>query len=175
MKRLYKHISQRKLLIISLCTFIGPFVVVAQKTVASRSVITYPAPPGLDTSTDFTVKVNSTDVWTERVGNPGMESLNVVNFSCAGPQTITVTARSAIKKYSIRPKSRSIKAIVKGRELTFTIQGPQKLYIEIDSLPHLAIFSNPPEDELPDRNDTNVIYYGPGIYSPGVINLKNNQ
>ena len=167
---------QKKLLLIALYMISWPFALMAQKKVADHStVITYPAAPGLDTSTDFTVKVNNVDVWTERIGNPGMESLNVVNFSCSGTQIITVTARSPIKKYSIRPKSSNIKATVKGRELIFTIPGPQKVYIEIDSLPHLAIFSNQPENDFPDPNDPNVIYFRPGSYSPGTIELKNNQ
>ncbi len=174
MKR-YKYILQRIVLIVTICTFTRPFILVAQKTENRSAVITYPAPPGFDTSADFIVKVNNTDIWTERIGDPGMEGLHVVNFSCSGPQTITVTTRSAIKKYAIRPKSRNIKATIKGRQLTFTIPGPQKLYVEIDSLPHLAIFSNPAEDRVPVKNDSNVVYYGPGTYSPGIINLRSNQ
>lgn len=156
--------------------FSVPIIVCAQKKEGNTpAIITYAAPPGLETSTDFTVRVNGTNVWTERVGNRGIESLNVASFSCAGPQTIKVTASSNIKKYSIRPKSRNIQARVRGNELTFRISTPQKLYIEIDSLPHLAIFANPPEDKLPDANDSNLVYFGPGTYTPGVINLKTNQ
>ena len=139
------------------------------------TVVTYPAAEGLETSTDFTVKANNTAVWTESVGNGGMENLNVANFSCSGKQTITVKASAIIAKYNIRPKSSGIVAQVKGQELTFTIPGPRKLYIEINNLPHLAIFANPLEGMLPNRNDSGVVYYGPGTYSPGVINLKSNQ
>lgn len=151
--------------------FSGTFAAFAQK----NAIVAYSAPPGQQTSPDFAVKVNNTNVWTERVGDGGMESLNVANFSCSGPKSITIMANSAIKKYSIRPQSKNIKATVRGREISFTIEGPQKLYIEIDTLPHLAIFANPLEDNLPNRMDTNVVYYGRGTYSPGVINLKSNQ
>jgi hypothetical protein len=166
--------SRKMLLSIAFCfssIFLASFASLAQK----NAVVAYPAPPGLQTSPDFSVSVNNTNVWTERVGDPGMESLNVANFSCSGSQSITVTAKSAIKKYSIRQKSKNIKATVRGRQLIFTIQGPQTLYVEIDTLPHLAIFANPLEVKLSNRNDTNVVYYGPGTYSPGVINLKSNQ
>ncbi len=151
--------------------FLASFASSAQR----NTVLSYPAPPGLQTSPDFSVKVNNVDIWTEQVGDGGLESLNVANYSSSGSQSITITAKSPIRKYSIRPKSRNIKANVQGRQLTFTIQGPQQIYIEIDTLPHLAIFANPPENILPDKNDTNVVYYGPGTYSPGVINLKSNQ
>jgi len=139
------------------------------------TIVTYPTPTNLVTSPIFTVKVNATDVWTEQVGGDGMEGLNVANFSCSGPQTIKLTAPSNISSYVIRPKSRGIVAKVNGRCITFTIPGPQKLYIEIDSLPHLAIFANPLEINPPKQGDAGVVYYGPGTYDVGAINLQSNQ
>ena len=108
---------------------------------ARSTTITYPTPAGLQTSPVFAVKVNETEVWTEQVGGEDMEGLNVAAFSCSGPQKITVTAPTKISSYVIRPKSRGIVARVRGREITFTIPGPQKLYLEINGLPHLAIFA----------------------------------
>jgi hypothetical protein len=141
----------------------------------SVSVIPYPAVPGLLTSPDFTIRVNDKDLWTERVGDSSMEALNVASYTGTGQQTIVVTASANIDKYAIRPKSSNLKAVVQGRKLTFTIKGPQKLYIEIDSLPHLAIFVNPPEQYTVNRKDTNVVYFGPGVHSPGSINLRSGQ
>ena len=127
---------------------------------ASAKVVTYPAPQGLVTSPDFTVKVNGIPVWVEKIGSSvhtpsyalyggiEMEYLNVANFSCSGSLTIKVTASANIEDVVIRPKSRNILGKVKGRELTFTISGPQKLYIEINGLPHLAIFANPSKSIL---------------------------
>src|ERR1700761_3267134 len=74
----------------------------------TSQVVAYPAPPGLTTSPDFTVTVNHKNIWTESVGNGGMENLNVANYSASGLQTITITAKKAIKKYKILPKSRNI-------------------------------------------------------------------
>ena len=64
----------------------------------NATIVTYAAPEGLTTSPDFTVSVNHKKIWTESVGNGGMENLNVANYSAAGAQTITVTASSPIKK-----------------------------------------------------------------------------
>ena len=139
------------------------------------TVITYPAIDSLTTSPDFTVKANNTPIWTESVGNGGMENLNVANYSCSGKQTITIKAPEKITEFQIRPKSRNITGRVNGRELTFSISGPQKLYVEINDLPHLAIFANPLETEVPKKNDAGVIYYAPGAYNLGTINLKSNQ
>ena len=107
----------------------------------TSKVIPYPAPPGLITSPDFTVQVNGADVWVERVGGSKMEQvnqgaiiyrgiledMNVTNFTCSGPVDIKITASENIKTFLIRPKSRNIKAEVKGRELHFKIPAPQKL------------------------------------------------
>jgi hypothetical protein len=138
-------------------------------------VITYPAINTLTTSPDFTVTANNTPIWTESVGDGAMENLNVANYSCSGKQTITIKAPSAITKFLIRPKSRNITGKANGRELTFLISGPQKVYVEINDLPHLAIFANPLETEVPKKNDAGIIYYAPGSYDVGTINLESNQ
>ena len=121
----------------------------------SAKVVVYPAPPGLRTSPDFTVMANNTPVWVERIGSKlksfsydlysgrEMEDLNVANFSCSGEVILQITAKENIESYLIRPKSRNIVARVKGKELLITVAGPQKLYIEINKLPHLAVFANP--------------------------------
>jgi hypothetical protein len=142
---------------------------------ARSTTIAYPTPAGLQTSPVFAVKVNETEVWTEQIGGEGMEGLNVAAFSCSGPQTITVTAPSKISSYVIRPKSRRIAAKVRGREITFTIPGPQKLYLEINGLPHLAIFASPLEVNPPKEGDAGVVYFGPGTHEVGQINLQSNQ
>jgi hypothetical protein len=153
----------------------------------TAAVKVYPAPPGLKTSSDFSLKANNIPVWVEKIGSKlpafkyelygsrEMEDLNVASFECTGQVTIKITASSDIKEFLIRPKSRHIDAKSNGKDLTFIINGPQKLYIEINGLPHLAIFANPPENNLPKKGDPDVIFFGPGSYNPGDINLKNNQ
>jgi polygalacturonase len=154
---------------------------------ASAAVVVYKAPPGLKTSSDFRVKANERTVWVEKIGSKlssfkydlygskEMEDLNVASFECSGEVTIKITASANIDSYIIRPKSRQLNAKVSGRELSLTITGPQKLYLEINKLPHLAIFANPPEVNPPKKGDANVLYFSPGTYNPGEINLKSNQ
>ncbi|MFC1650585.1 glycosyl hydrolase family 28 protein [Candidatus Latescibacterota bacterium] len=154
---------------------------------SSSSVVPYPAPPGLTTSTDFTVQANGTDIWVERVGGAAMEQddsyiyhgdledMNIAAFSCSGPVEIKITAPSNISKFIIKPQSRGIKAEVHGRTLSFKIPDPQKLYIEIDSLPHLAIFADPPEMNPPKQGDPGVVYFSPGRYDPDQIEIQSNQ
>lgn len=150
-------------------------------------VVTYPPPPGLRTSPDFTLKADDREIWVERIGSKlntfeyslygsrESEDLNVAGFDCNGPVKITVIAASNIDRLTIRPKSRKISAEVNGCELSFTIDGPQKLYIEINDLPHLALFANPPESNPMKKGDPGVIYYGPGVHSPVRIHLVSNM
>jgi hypothetical protein len=157
--------------------------------IISAEIITYPAPPGLVTSPDFTIKANNTPIWVEKIGSKlksfdytiglsggmEMENLNAAGFSFYGKVTLTITASAEIESYVIRPKSRSIVASVKGHDITFTIDKPVKLYIEINKLAHLALFADPIEVNPPGKGDRGVIYFGPGTYNPGEIDLKSNQ
>jgi hypothetical protein len=146
-----------------------------QANESQPTLTTYPTPAGLVTSPLFAVSVNDAAVWTEQIGGETMEGLHVANFACAGPQKIVVTAPTDISSYVIRPKSRGIVARVEGRRLSFTIPGPEKLYVEINALPHLAIFASPLEVNAPKDGDAGVVYYGPGTHDVGEINLKSNQ
>jgi hypothetical protein len=156
-------------------------------TGVSAQIIVYPAPPGLITSPDFTVMADNNEVWVERIGSKlatfdytlygsrDMEDLNVASFSCSGKVSIRIKANVNIETLNIRPKSRSINATVNGSEITFDMDGPQKLYIEINNLPHLAIFADPPELNPKKKGDPGVIYYSPGVHNPGRIQLVSNM
>lgn len=154
-------------------------VIFAQEAAATSekpaTVVPYPTPPGLKTSALYSVSVNSMDIWTEQVGGGGLEDLHVASFSGEGTLHITVTAHENILSYSIHPLSREIPAEVDGNRLSFNIEEPQKLYIQINDLPRLAIFINPVETDTPRKNDPNVLYFGPGSHNPGRIDLKSNQ
>jgi hypothetical protein len=153
------------------------------------TIITYPVPPGLQTSPDLTLTVNNKPVWVERVaskldtfdyttglyGGRKMEDMDVANFAFEGKIKIRIIAKNDIKSYIIRPKSRNIKAEVSGKEISFTIDSPRKLYIEINDQPHLAVFADPPENNPPAADDSGWTYFGAGVHEPGKIELKNDQ
>ena len=70
-------------------------------TVTHAEIVTYPAPPGLTTSPDFTVMADSQQVWVERIGSklPAFDynlygsretgGPKCANFSCSGTVTIS--------------------------------------------------------------------------------------
>ncbi len=141
----------------------------------AQNIVTYPMIPGMKTSADYSLVAGGKPVWVEQVGPDGMEGLHVANFSCDGPQTITIEASSPINTYSIQPKSAGIKASVNGKRMTFKIDGPGKLYIRIDDRPYLAIFANPLETEVPSPNAPGVRYFGPGVHDAGRITLEDGM
>ncbi|MBI5009323.1 MAG: hypothetical protein HZB98_06680 [Bacteroidia bacterium] len=153
------------------------------------TIITYPTPPGLQTSPDMKLTINNKPVWVERIatkldsfdyttglyGGMKMEAMDAAGFSFEGKVNLKITSIEKIEKFVIRPKSRNIKAIVKDNELSFSIDTPQKLYIEINDYPHLAIFADAPEKNIINGTGEGIMYYGPGEHKPGKIELTSNQ
>lgn len=144
-------------------------------TAFAQKTVTYAPVPGARTSADFSANVNGQQVWAEVAGTGGMEDLNIVNFSCEGTQNIKITSSEEITNYVIHPKSAGIKADVSGKELSFCISGPQKLYIQINDLPYLAVFANPLETDVPKPSDKKITYFGPGVHELGRLELKADQ
>ena len=156
------------------------------------AVVCYPAIPGLTTSEDFTAEVSGRGVWIEKyVSNMDLSTLptwftaqphtsrpqevNIASFACAGLIHVTLMAREPIESFSIRPKSRRIQAVKDGRTLTFTLPGPDKIYIEVNGLPPICFFADPIEEPGPRPGDPNVVYFGPGVHRPGPITLKDHS
>ena len=158
----------------------------------------YPAVPGLVTSEDFTVTANNVDIWTESlvtelptsssneqdrsfVGRVqsylGTQRVAYARFSTTGGTRIQVKVKNNVSKCIVRPISRNIAVSGIGtKTLTFDIDGPENLYIEIDNLPELMIFADKPETDIPDPNDPNVHYYEAGkIHDIGQLKITGNN
>ena len=143
--------------------------------VFSQQTVTYPAIPDMRVSEDYTVKSNGHEVIVQAIGPGGMEDLNMANFSCEGKQLIQVGVNEDIESFSIQPKSASIRGEADGKVLTLQIEGPQKLYIQINGKPYLGVFANPLETNIPKGKAAKVDYYGPGNHEVGNITLHDDQ
>jgi hypothetical protein len=155
-------------------------------------VILYPEVPGLETSDIYTVTVNGHEIWTEKfltdmnIGNlpdwftgrtytSVQQEVHFASFSCDGPITVTIEVPSDIFRARVRPTDRQIDAGIDGNSLTFSLSGPDKLYVEIDDLPPLCFFANPPDENVPSPDDPDVVWFGPGEHRPGYIHMRDNQ
>jgi hypothetical protein len=157
----------------------------------NSGVIVYPAVPGLTTSDMYSVKVNDQEIWTEKFRTnmdisklpdwfiesytKVQQEIHQASFSCKGKLEISIRVSNAIKKVSIHPSSRGIKKIVHENVVTFSLSGPDKIFVEIDDLPPLFIFANPIEHEKIFPDDPGIHYFGPGVHKPGYITLKDNE
>jgi hypothetical protein len=98
-------------------------------------------------------------------------------FDQTGRQKITVTSLEAIKKIKILPSSLNIKPVIKGKSATFEVEGPKNLTVEINGewIRSLHIFINAPEADVPDKNDPDVIYFGPGTHEISHLVIGDNK
>jgi hypothetical protein len=157
----------------------------------NSKLIVYPAIPGLIQSDLYSVKVNDKEIWTEKFRTnmdisklpdwfiepytKVQQEIHQASFSSKGKLQISIRVPDPIKKVSIHPLSREITSHISGNVLTFSLPGPDKIYIEIDSLPPLFIFANPIENKKISPKDPGIHYFGPGVHRPGYIPLKDNE
>lgn len=148
---------------------------------APSSLVTYPAPEGVELNGDFTVKVRQKGgEWKEvpsylvcvdevRDTKHCVEKASMATFDFAGQVEVQVTYnKGAVDSARIRPLSYDIPFRLKGKKMTFVLDRPCNLSVEVngDIFHNLHLFANPLETNVPDKNDPNVIYYGPGLHTP---------
>lgn len=99
-------------------------------------------------------------------------------FSMDGkePVKVAVKPNREFREAVIRPISRGIKPEVIGGAVSFTLDSPGPVTLELDGH-HLAlhIFADLYEDFGVNEGDPNVLYFGPGVHRPGLIELEDNQ
>lgn len=100
---------------------------------------------------------------------------DVAMFSVQGVCDVEITASCGFEKYALAPSAYNIDEVIDGNKMTFTTEFPKYLMVEIKDKPTLFIIVTPSETEIPNVNDENVLYFGPGVHETGVINLKSNQ
>ena len=155
-------------------------------------VITYPGPVGEEASSDFTVNVDGKEVFVykARVSAfpenqiwPGYqrpvdqtEQASFCYYDTDKAVKVEIVSKKKIDKLIIRPLSKNIHPVIEGDKITFTLSTPCQLAIEVNDRHHaLHLFANQPEDNPVKVADSNVIYFGPGIHRPGIIEVKDGQ
>jgi len=71
-----------------------------------------------------------------------------------------------VNSLKILPASFEIVPTVEGQSITFTLDEPKHVTVEVNGDWHesLHIFANPFEENVPDPDDPNVVYFGPGVH-----------
>ena len=149
-------------------------------THAQNKLVVYPAPEGVALNGDFTVKVRQPGKeWkttpsylvkvdeVRDVNHHEMES-SMSYFDFSGEVEVSVTYnRGAIETARVRPLSYEIASQINGNTLTFKLDRPRNLSVEVngDIFHNLHLFANPIEEFVPNPKDKNVIYFGPGVHT----------
>lgn len=143
-------------------------------------------------SGDYSVSINGqeVDICKARVSAipfnqmwPGyqrpLEQTELASFAywdMDGPVQVEVVSNRPVEKVVIRPRSRQIVPTVEGNRITFTLQRPAQITVEVNGYHKaLHLFGNPLEEFIPDRNDPEVIFFEPGIHEAGKIEPKSGQ
>ncbi len=151
---------------------------------AQDRLVTYPAPEGAELIHDFTVRVRQegkewqpVDTYLFRVDEVrgtkhNAEDASVAYFDFSGRVEVSVTFNHGdIKTGRVRPLSYGIPAKIEGNQLSFSLERPCNLSVEVngDIFHNLHLFANPIDENRPKKlKDKNLIYFGPGVHQlPG--------
>jgi len=150
-------------------------------------VVTYPAPAGERLSEDYQVRAGGqkVDVYTARTLDPpfaGKEwdfggPYSFANFDLAGTVEVRITSKKRLRDTVVRPARAEVTLRIEDdHTLVLTLAGPCKLSLEPEGKQGpLLLFANPIEENPPKPGAPGVLYFGPGIHTPGKIVVTNNQ
>jgi len=159
-----------------------------------RKVTIYPAPASVNLSHDYKVSVEGKDVpvYMAMVGRADqVDGGNFTNFDMLNdldtasfayfdmnyPVTVSVKVSTPVTAVKILPLSAGIIPKINGKSVSFTMAIPKNLTVEINGrwIRSLHIFANPPETNVPQPNDTSVIYFGPGVHEVSQMTIGDNK
>ncbi|WP_037671579.1 Ig domain-containing protein [Streptomyces griseus] len=161
---------------------------------APDKLVVYPIPSGVPTNTSYSVKARTqggewqtVPVYRARAkmidantGSGPVYNSSVAMFDFDGTVEIAVTsAKGTIGTARIRPTSYDIDFTVDGATVSFTLTEPRNLSIEIDGdiFNNLQLHANAIETHVPDPDDEDVIYFGPGLHktTDGVVKVPSGK
>lgn len=125
----------------------------------------------------YDVMVNHQHIWSDDV-LPSDTPMTYFDFS--GEVTIDIQMpglSKAVESAVVLPTSCGIVPTVSEGHVQFTITEPGQYTVVYNNNVNKAthIFANPIETDLPDFNDPNVLYIGPGEWTMDAIALEDNQ
>jgi hypothetical protein len=176
--------------VVKYCPFLLIPVVISCRE--STTVVTYPAPKEITPSEDYQIEVNGNPVFvypcrvSARPINqvwPGhqrpldqTETASFAYFDFSGQVKVMISSKKEVTSVAVKPSSYNITPVVKGNDISFALNKPCQLIIEVNGRQQaLHLFANPPEKNRPDPEDPSVHYFGPGYHDAGKIRLESNQ
>ena len=155
----------------------------------AQKVRIYPAPKGLELSSDFTVAIEGEQVPVYKTKVPPAEPIprlsgsrsefgftSLATFDMRTSIDVTVTNPEPVKSIKVLPTSFGIVPKVHGNTITITIDEPKHVTVEVNGnwQESLHIFANPFEKSVPEPDDPNVVYFGPGVHDLTSLSVGDN-
>jgi len=138
----------------------------------ANNITTYAAPAALPAgyrSQLYVVTAGGLAVDLYHAGNNSWNNpVSYGYFDIAGTATITVHPDFSFSSFQVLPTSLAISATESGGTIRFTLNDPTNVSIVFDNNYQgkaLHLFARKPETDIPDSNDPDVLYYGPGFYN----------
>ncbi|NQT87726.1 hypothetical protein HQ560_13235, partial [bacterium] len=138
-----------------------------------KRVITYPAPPEIEPSADFRVRIDGQDVFVY-----SCDVASYAIFALEGMAQVEIDVLFPFEKVQVRPFSRYHRREVEGSTIRLDLRGPTKLSIECDEELRrpLFLFVSAPDDDAPSSDDPNVRYFEGGtLHTPGMMELSSKE
>ena len=139
-------------------------------------LVTYPAPLQAERSSWYRVYVNGKESFV--YDNPVAA---FTGFDFSGKVEVVIHTGFNVKWVDIRPLRLGIKPVWNDSTIRFTLTENCKISIELnrmfeDTEKPLFLFANPPETDVPDKDDPDVIYFEAGrIYDVGLLEIGSGQ
>ena len=148
-----------------------------------------PAPKGVELSRNFTVSIEDQDVPVYKTKVPPGDNIprlsgsrsefgfaSLATFDLCSSVDVTITCPNVVTSIKILPTSFGIVPKVHGKTITITIDKPKHVTVEVNGnwQESLHIFANPFEKNIPEPDDPNVIYFGPGLHELTNLTVGDN-
>ncbi|MDP2338104.1 MAG: glycosyl hydrolase family 28 protein [Bacteroidota bacterium] len=92
------------------------------------------------------------------------------------PVKVEILSKRTVNSVKLRPASLGIQPTIKGNLISFTLDSPHQIVIEVNGMHQaLHLFANPPENNVPDPNASGVRYFAPGVHNIGRTKLQSNE
>lgn len=183
MVTMLKHV-----LLATAAAFLVLNVVAGELCNSTAPVVVHPTPPGVSKYDSFAVHVRSNAEKTQeytvqpflvQVGEANTTSgasivhnTSVAYFDFCGSVQVSLTSNNGpIHSVVVRPHSDNIVPNVHGDVVTFSLDSPKNVVIQVndDIWDVLTLLNNPIETEMPNPSDPGVIYFHPGINNSTAI------
>jgi hypothetical protein len=138
----------------------------------SNNVVPVPGHPEKSLSPRYTLLAggHNVEVKAERF------SFDVAMFTMGEePVEVSVDCDSSFSEFTLKPDRYDIQVTQSGNCLSFTVDEPMNLVLQIPGQTPLAILVTPMETDVPSAADPDVLYFSPGIQDVGVIQPVSGQ